>query len=99
MAQTGKSAEALCLYLACLQAGAIYVPLNTGYTVSEIAYFIGDAEPRLFVCAPAGRDRIAAVAGSAELLTLGDDGHGRHRCWTKRRVSRRNFPPPMSAWS
>ncbi|HEX4272403.1 MAG TPA: malonyl-CoA synthase [Rhizomicrobium sp.] len=72
MAQVEKSAEALCLYLACLRAGAIYVPLNTGYTPSEVAYFIGDAEPKVFVCS--NPERIAAVAGKARLLTLGADG-------------------------
>ena len=41
--QVEKSAEALFLYLACLRAGAIYLPLNTAYTSSEIAYFLGDA--------------------------------------------------------
>ena len=30
--QVEKSAEALFLYLACLRAGAIYLPLNTAYT-------------------------------------------------------------------
>jgi len=74
MAQTGKSAEAICLYIACLAIGAVYVPLNTGYTPSEIAYFAGDAEPKIFVCAPESRDRIAAVAPGAAILTLGDDG-------------------------
>jgi malonyl-CoA/methylmalonyl-CoA synthetase len=70
-AQVEKSAEALCLYLACLRAGAVYVPLNTGYTPGEIAYFVSDAEPKIFVCS--NPDRIATVAGKARLLTLGDD--------------------------
>jgi malonyl-CoA/methylmalonyl-CoA synthetase len=74
MVQVEKSAEALCLYLACLRAGAVYVPLNTGYTPSEIAYFVADAEPKLFVCRPADRDLAAGFAGKAERLTLGADG-------------------------
>src|SRR5579859_4659063 len=45
--QVEKSPNALCLYLACLRAGAVYLPLNTGYTPSELAYFAGDAEPRV----------------------------------------------------
>lgn len=44
-----KSPEAMILYFACLWIGAIYMPLNTGYTQSEIAYFIDDAEPAMFV--------------------------------------------------
>nr|WP_111298449.1 malonyl-CoA synthase [Paracoccus saliphilus] len=51
--QVEKSPEAIALYLAVLQVGAIFLPLNTAYTGAEIDYFIGDAAPRLFVCDPA----------------------------------------------
>lgn len=34
-AQIEKSPEALILYLACLRAGAVYLPLNTAYTGPE----------------------------------------------------------------
>src|SRR3954464_8179660 len=51
--QTEKSPEALVLYLATLRTGAVYVPLNTAYQKGEIAYFLKDAEPRLFVTDPA----------------------------------------------
>jgi malonyl-CoA/methylmalonyl-CoA synthetase len=47
--QVEKSAENLALYLGCLQAGAVYVPLNTAYTREEVAYFLRDAEPAVFV--------------------------------------------------
>ena len=47
--QTSKSVDALLLYLAALRAGIVYVPLNPGYTRAELDYFIGDAEPGLFV--------------------------------------------------
>ena len=49
LVQTGKSVDALLLYLAALRAGIVYVPLNPGYTRAELDYFIGDAEPALFV--------------------------------------------------
>lgn len=49
VAQVAKSKENLALYLAVLRIGAVYVPLNTGYTVDELDYFIADAEPKLFV--------------------------------------------------
>ena len=48
--QVEKSAAALILYLACLRAGAVYLPLNTGYTPAELAYFVQDAEPAPFRC-------------------------------------------------
>ncbi|WP_234186264.1 malonyl-CoA synthase [Shinella sp. NM-101] len=60
--QVEKSPEALMLYLACLRAGAVYLPLNTAYTLAELDYFIGDAEPRLVVVDPKARDGVAAIA-------------------------------------
>ena len=47
--QVEKSPEALILYLACLRAGVIYLPLNSAYREGEIAYFLGDAEPKIFI--------------------------------------------------
>ncbi len=49
VARLEKLPAALILYLACLRAGAVFVPLNPAYTQAEIDYFIADAEPRLFV--------------------------------------------------
>ena len=72
--QVDKSPEALLLYLGCVRAGAAFLPLNTAYTPAEIEYFLGDAEPWVFVCEPANRDRLAAVAakaGVAHVETLG----------------------------
>ncbi len=48
--QVEKTPQALFLYLACLRAGYIYLPLNTAYTESELAYFIDNAEPAVVVC-------------------------------------------------
>src|SRR5690606_39865205 len=53
--QVEKSVENFLLYLATLRAGAVYLPLNTAYTLAELDYFISDAEPRLVVCDPAKR--------------------------------------------
>jgi malonyl-CoA/methylmalonyl-CoA synthetase len=72
--QVEKSPEALLLYLACLRAGAVYLPLNTGYTTSELTYFAADAEPCVFVCAEKNREKIATALPSVDLLTLGDEG-------------------------
>ncbi len=76
--QAEKSPEAIILYLACLRAGAIYLPLNTAYTLAELDYFIGDAEPRLFVCAPAKVSALLTLAGKhgVALATLGGAGDG-----------------------
>jgi malonyl-CoA/methylmalonyl-CoA synthetase len=76
--QVEKSVEALILYLACLRAGAVYLPLNTAYTLTELEYFIGDAEPALVVCDPAKRDGLAPIAerANAALETLDKNGQG-----------------------
>jgi malonyl-CoA/methylmalonyl-CoA synthetase len=78
-AQVEKSAEALLVYLAALRAGAVYLPLNSAYTASEIRYFLGDAEPTLFICRPesaAERQVVAAEAGVPRVETLGSNGEG-----------------------
>ena len=77
-AQVEKSAEALILYLACLRSGAVYLPLNTAYTLAELDYFIGDAEPRLVVVASNARGGIEEIAKphGAIVETLDADGSG-----------------------
>ena len=78
-AQVEKSAEALLVYLAALRAGAVYLPLNSAYTASEIRYFLGDAEPTLFICRPesAAEMRVVATeAGVPRVETLGSNGEG-----------------------
>lgn len=73
--QVEKSPEALMLYLACLRAGAIYLPLNTAYTLAELGYFLGDATPALVVVDPKVRDSVVEIAGGA-VETLDATGGG-----------------------
>ena len=77
-AQTEKSVAALVLYLATVRAGAVFLPLNTAYTLNELDYFIGDAEPSLVVCDPAKQAGIAALADKlgARVDTLDANGKG-----------------------
>jgi malonyl-CoA/methylmalonyl-CoA synthetase len=77
-AQIEKSVENLVMYLAVVRAGAIYLPLNTAYTLNELDYFITDAEPSLVVCDPSKADGIGAIAAKvgAKVETLGADGKG-----------------------
>src|SRR5262249_9401228 len=56
--QVEKSPQALVLYLACLRAGFVYVPLNTAYRVNELNHFVSDAEPSLVICSPAAEGEI-----------------------------------------
>src|SRR5205823_3109847 len=76
--QVDKSVNALLLYMACLRAGAVYLPLNPAYTLAELEYFLADAEPVLIVVSPGREDAIRdLVRDGAKVLTLGDDGcHG-----------------------
>lgn len=76
--QVPKSPRAVWLYLACLRAGFIYHPLNDAYRDSELAFFIGDAEPRIIVCDPADEHRFAALTAGREcrLLTMDAAGDG-----------------------
>ncbi len=76
--QTEKSAEALALYLACLRTGALFLPLNSAYTTAELDYFLGDAEPRVAVCAPVAEAALRPVADAKgiALLTLGGAATG-----------------------
>jgi malonyl-CoA/methylmalonyl-CoA synthetase len=77
-AQTEKSVAGLVLYLAAVRTGAVYLPLNTAYTLNELEYFITDAEPSLVVCDPAKADGIGGVAAKvgAKVETLDANGTG-----------------------
>ncbi len=72
-AQVPKSIEAIMLYLACVRAGAVFLPLNTAYTTPEVQYFLEDATPTLFVCDPASQDDYQALTDKLgiHLDTLG----------------------------
>ena len=76
--QAPKRWEVLALYVASLQAGAVFLPLNTGYRHDEIRYFLEDATPTMFVCDEgAERELRPHLRGAdAALLTLNADGSG-----------------------
>ncbi len=76
--QVEKSVESVLLMLGCLRAGAVILPLNSAYTAAEIAYFLQDAAPRLFVHDPA-RTQLVQTAKTAEVAqteTMAADGSG-----------------------
>jgi malonyl-CoA/methylmalonyl-CoA synthetase len=66
--QAAKSPEGLMLYLASLQVGAVFLPLNPAYTASEVGYFRQDAEPALFVTDPAGLAREAEALSPRTII-------------------------------
>ncbi|MEP6827531.1 MAG: AMP-binding protein [Aestuariivirga sp.] len=69
--QVEKSVEAIALFYACVRAGLVFLPLNTAYTPSEISYFLGDAQPSLFITSP-GKPSVS----ECKQLTLDDKGGG-----------------------
>jgi malonyl-CoA/methylmalonyl-CoA synthetase len=71
-AQVEKCAQTIFLYLGCLRAGLVYLPLNTAYRESEISYFVSDAEPSAAFCQPSARGWFAGVPHLLEL----DDAAG-----------------------
>jgi malonyl-CoA/methylmalonyl-CoA synthetase len=72
---TDKCPQSLALYLACLRAGLVYLPLNSGYQKRELEYFFADAEPKAIVCRPDNSGMMAALRPEATVLTL-DEGGG-----------------------
>ncbi len=74
--QIAKSPEALAIYAATVAIGAVFLPLNTAYTPPEVAYFLTNATPRLFLCEPAKAEALATVASQTTLKTLNSTGGG-----------------------
>lgn len=76
--QVEKSPQALALYAACVQAGLIFLPLNTAYTASEVEYFIDNSGAAMVVCDARAEGHIAPIAArlKAQLRTLNADGSG-----------------------
>lgn len=74
--QVTKSPAALATYVACVQSGIVLLPLNTAYTASEVAYFVGDAEPALILCDPQQEKALAPVADQHDALLMTLDGSG-----------------------
>ncbi|MDQ0302730.1 malonate--CoA ligase [Ancylobacter polymorphus] len=77
--QAEKSLEAVFVYLATVRAGGVFLPLNTAYTPPEVDYFLGDAEPAIFICDPAAEAVLAPIArarGVAQVVTMDANGQG-----------------------
>ena len=77
-AQVGKSPQALALYAACVQAGLVFLPLNTAYTADEVAYFVENSGAGIMVCDERAKSSLSPIAArcGARLDTLNADGTG-----------------------
>jgi malonyl-CoA/methylmalonyl-CoA synthetase len=79
-AQVEKSPQSLFLYLGCLRAGFVYLPLNTAYRPAELSYFLEDARPALMATSSAAHADLVELVRqqglSTRLFTLDADGEG-----------------------
>lgn len=59
--QLPKCLDFIYLHLAIMRLGAISLPLNPEYPLSELAYFLADAGARLFFAADGEKERLQAL--------------------------------------
>jgi malonyl-CoA/methylmalonyl-CoA synthetase len=69
-----KCAAIVTVYLACLRAGAVVLPLNPAYTSHELDHLLRDAAPALVVCDAATEAVLQSAASDQPHLTIGRDG-------------------------
>ncbi len=76
LVQVYKCVEAVALYLACLRAGTVHVPLNPAFTAEELDYFLSDANPAVVVLDPTSAAVQTAAGNDRRILTLAPGGKG-----------------------
>lgn len=69
-----KSPQMLAVIAGAIQAGVIFLPLNTAYTATEVGYFVENSGARLLLCDPKSAATLAPMA--PHVLTLAVDGLG-----------------------
>ncbi|MGP0093189.1 MAG: AMP-binding protein [Xanthobacteraceae bacterium] len=69
-AKVAKSPEQILLYLACLRAGLVYVPINPDFKTAETAHILHDAEPEVVIGTPGEEDALRALAPAARTLRI-----------------------------
>ena len=76
--QVEKSPEMLTVYAACAQAGIIFLPLNTAYTVNDLLYFIEDSGASIFICDKRISEEISKKTSqlNVKIETLNANGTG-----------------------
>ena len=66
--------EMLDVLFACMKLGAVYLPINTRYTVREIKEVIIEAEPKVFFFEPEFKDKVDELAKEFKFkaIVIGD---------------------------
>ena len=93
LVQVSKSPEALVLYLACLQIGVVYIPLNTAYSSDEVLYFIEDSEPKIFVgdtCSQEILQVLATKIDESRLVLIDDFKSGKRKTSSNCKIALKN---------
>lgn len=68
--QVEKSWVNVVLYLSVIRIGAVFLPLNSAYTDSEIDYFLNDAIPKLHVCSEDRISHASSLKSKIETLSI-----------------------------
>ena len=76
--QAEKNVIQLATYVATIKAGGVYLPLNTGYTLSELEYFFNDAKPKVIIVDDKIQNEIKNLVSysSVSILSLNLDETG-----------------------
>ncbi|RDE08222.1 malonate--CoA ligase [Pelagibacterium lacus] len=76
--QVQKSPEALALYGGAVAAGAVFLPLNTAYTATEMSYFLKDSGASLLVADMSSGPEIQTICDELGItaFTLDENGQG-----------------------
>ena len=76
--QIGKSPQALAIYAACVQAGIVFLPLNTAYTADEVSYFVENSGARVILCDEKRSEALKPIAKATDavLETMNNDSSG-----------------------
>jgi malonyl-CoA/methylmalonyl-CoA synthetase len=69
--QVEKTVDALMVYLACVRSGAVLLPMNPGYTATEVAHLVADATPAVVL----DDEGLAALCAAADSLPDEFDDH------------------------
>jgi malonyl-CoA/methylmalonyl-CoA synthetase len=77
--KVAKSPEQILLYLACLRAGFVYLPINPAFKSTETAHIVDDAAPAAVVCMPGEEEALRSISANCRgvpILSLDDRGEG-----------------------
>ena len=76
--QAAKTFEMVVLYGATIQAGGVFLSLNTDYKKDEVSYFLEDSKPKVFICDPEKLQNFTDIITQTgpKVLTLDKFGKG-----------------------